>query len=600
MFEIEKTKVSPTAKQVLFQMQRLHPGSTFLPTLPQAQFLQEVGHSPFYDKPKIIFLSTSGNGVGKTTVTGNLVGNLAYSLQYNKKTNKYERTQLLNIFDHAKCNETGQEFNGFFNTPLFNDYPEEWPKVAWCVSHPDTLRVVHKKYSVWWPENKFTPFYSEDKAGKTYVSEVEFGGSPWKLFYKSTEQDNRTFETEDVGIIIFDEPPPSRIFHACISRLRSGGIIIIQATPLTIGAWFVPEILNKMGKDNDKWWQQVPVWTNVIETAGTWDLGIYGTQHKGNLRKVRIDAQIRNYKKEEIPARVEGQFLHLSNTVYPTYNKIREHIFVDIPPPRNPKTYNYRFVIDPHDRRPPFMAWLRLSSTGTIDVIREWPTIREEYYDNSWYYEIKDAGQYLLEDFIRIQFQIEKELGITADRIEDIMDPNFGRAINRKSGKRYYQEYAELAAEYSKKYKVGRDLNFITDINDSLDEGHAAVREFLKVTPFGDYRLYIDSKCENIDLSMQNYKYKNLTAKKEDEDGIDVKIEQKFKDPADCLRYPLILPWDYVPLPKMFGDGRDYEEPLYGHLEKESAEPNTWQKRLIAIQHKTQSSGPVPDRPKGV
>jgi len=543
---------------------RLCGAKTFLPNRPQFDFVHAIGTEVTKkEDPKRVFLMRSGNGTGKTTIIWNALANIIYG--------------NVNIYEDVKDVQTGEQFKGFFNWPLFNNYPQKWPKKIWYVSNRDLINDIWEEAKNWLPSNEYhATFVKDSKDGKNYISTVKFLGTPWVLFFKTVDQEPKVFEGANISIAIFDEPPPKRLFTAAVGRLRSGGFILMPATPLMDAAWFVSEILDKLEDHGDTWDQQVPIWDNCIEEAGEWDLGPFGIQKKGNLEKQQIEFMIRHWDPDEVPARELGEFMHLTGVVYKTYSRDRENIFQDfqIWTPQ-PLIYMYRFLLDPHDRKPPAAMWLRMDQWGHIEVIREWPSPADPQYDGKLYINIKDSGAYTINDFVKIFFDIEKQLDIPPGRILDIIDPNFGLKKNANSGLRTFQEYTTASVELQRRLGYGRTFAFKTDVLDDLYEGHSAVKKFLLPSMIdGDRYLRIHDSCVNTDQALRFYSYKKQPVKEEEAHGLTDKIEKKYKDFADCLRYCLVLPWDFTELDKWVDRyaGGDYETSLQ----------TNWRDRLAA------------------
>ena len=527
------------------ETQKQFPAQVYLPTRPQADFIKAIGTLA---PKKRIFLMTSGNGAGKTTVVNNIVNNLVWP-----KCNLHE-----NVLDI----QTGEIFKGFFDYEFYNNYPDNWPKVIWYVSNADSLDSIYEEFKVWAKPGDYKP--GSVTSGHTWPKRITFNSSQWKIFYKTIDQDPKTFESANVGIIIFDEPPPQSLFRAAASRLRSGGIMIIPATPLIDAAWFLDEIINKVEVDKDKFHQKVSVWTNCEEKAGTWDCGSWGIQPKGNLTEANIRFTLSTYDPDELPAREHGEFLFLQGVVYKTYkpkdNNLQPYHFrkldLDI---TKAFQYLYRMIIDPHDRRPPAVIWMRYDRWGRRQVIREWPSIYDNCYRNLPFHKIKNADPYTVEDFVKMWIEIEDLLGIDQRRMKtSIMDPNYGRKPNLVTGKMLFEEYQ---AEFGKQK---RPRFFRTDAIDDIATGHKAVKQLLKPMVGGDLPLVIDESCYNCDYSLRNYQHKEWEGKIARDKEIREEVKEIGKDFADLIRYDAVTPISWEAPDKINMD--PYERPDYNEI----------------------------------
>jgi len=536
MFLITRTNLSLKKRWKLMWLRKRFPWLFFVPNRPQADIIRVIGEQ-YNDKR--IFLMTSGNGTGKTSATINIIANIVFDAK--------------NIFRNVKDPDTGNEFpSGFFDYPLYQHFPSGWPKNIWYVSNRDSLSAIWDEFKVWIPER----LMKWSKNGKTHVDEVAFKGTDFRLYFKTVDQDSKTFESANISMVIFDEPPPLALFRAALFRLRKGGIIIIPATPLITAAWFVDEIIDRVKLDNDKYHQTVSMWDNCRETCGNWDLGPdYGLQPKGVLFQRDIEFMIRNCDPDEMEARIHGKFQHLSGLVYKTYDSARH--FVNLKVQHDPRRFVYKFVLDPHDRRPPACVWIRIDQWQRHRVIREWPSRSDPQYHHLPFHKIKDAAPYVLDDFVRFWCEIEEELRIPIDRIQSIIDPNYGLKPNLKTGKKLFQEYEEAFR------KFGRPRGFILDAVDDLATGHQAVKDMLKPNQYGDSQLAISRACRNCDWGMRTYAYEpEPTGRAAEKRDLSLKVREIGKDFPDLLRYAAVVDYKWFPMPERespYGDDYDYE-----------------------------------------
>lgn len=483
---------------------------------------------------------TSGNGTGKTSATINIIANLVW--------------KPVNIFRNITDIKSGEKIAGFFNYPLYHQWPERWPKNIWYISNRDALHEIWREFKVWIPERLMR--YSKD--GKTYTSTVSFSDSPWRLSFKTVDQDIKTFETANIGMAIFDEPPPLQVYKAVVARLRSGGIIIIPATPLFGASWFVDEIIDRVKEDGDKFHQTVSVWENCIQTAGYWHLGRHLGKHpKGCLEKINIEFMVKNFDPDERQAREHGVFQYLSGLVYKTYSKASH--FRKLIEPHDKRHYVYQFILDPHDRRPPAAAWIRIDKWNRKRVIREWPSVQDSCYQGRMFKDIKSADPYTVKDFVKFWIEIEDDLKIPRDRMQSIIDPNYGKKPNSVSGLMLYEEYQQEFREQ------GAPRAFVIDAIDDLATGHSAVKELLKPIGDDDYGLMIDESCVNCDWGMRNYAYEpEPTGKEAEKRDLALKVREIGKDFPDLIRYAAVVPYEWFPLDPLPDD--KFDDYGYGEL----------------------------------
>ena len=537
MLDVDRTLFKNKAK--LQELIDQRPYQFFVPTASGQILIKTIGTQV---PEKRIFLVTSANGVGKTTTGANILFSMMFGNQ--------------NVFRDIVDLDTGDTIPGFFDYPLYQKWPKGWPRVWWYITNRDAASVIWKqKFQPWFPPN----LYKASQAGKTYVSEVSFPAVRWHGFFKTIDQDESAYQTADVGALVFDEIPPRNIFMSCISRVRAGGILIILATPLMEAAYFVDDIVNKIDEEpRDKYHQTVEVWDNCIEMGGTWDLGKFGKQPKGNLWKANLDFQIANYDEDEREARVSGKFMFLSGLVYKSFSA-EKHVY-HVPTIYAPFNYAYRFIVDPHERRPPFAIWIRYDRDNKGRIIREWPSVDDEMYGHRLFHQIKNSDPYTIKDFAAEFIRIEEEYNIPNTRIlQSIMDPNYGRKPERVVGLLTKDVYEN---EFS---ALGRPRSFITTSLDDLYEGHKFVKELLRQEPgalIQDASFLVDPCCKNVIWGFRNYKYDHITGKAQEKKDISVKVLEIGKDPMDAIRYAAVLPFEYLP-PDPYSDyhgSADYDE----------------------------------------
>lgn len=548
-------------------------GKTFIPNRPQALLAKAIGE--LVPKGYRVFLNTSANAQGKTTGVHNILLNIIFpgyniynyakydDSKVDSETREFRRQvqewELEKFREERAYSEKGEslwgdpflEFpGGFFNYKLYNQYPHTWPKNIWYVSNADSLRYIHNELVNWAPPRSiFEKEWSESKDGKTYVSRVNFPEKGWNLYYKTIDQAPETFESANISIVIFDEPPLRNLYKAAVYRIRSGGFIVIPATPLFTAGWFVDDIVEKVKEGSVfHFHQTVHVWENCKETAGEWDLGEFGKQKIGNLEKSQLEFQLQETDDDEIEARGYGKFQHLVGLIFKSYDP--KAIFRPLARRKIPRNYMYRFVLDPHDRKPPAASWYALDWHGRITKIREFPAVTDNCFGGKRFVDIKDSGRYTVKDFCRMFLEIEEQLQIPPHRIQDIIDPNFGNKKNSVTGLLIYEEYTKAMREVAKERNTRRHYNFITNVIDDLDVGHKVVKAMLKPLNTGDQPYLIDPSCVNTDLAYRRYKYKDQSQQNLEEMGLTDKIEQKWKDFIDNDRYCFMLKWKWRPAPQ--------------------------------------------------
>ena len=534
----------------------MFPAKFFAPNKSQLELIQAVGS--LSDLGVLVYLLTSANGVGKSTGVGQILINIIY--------------QNVNIFrDITSDLEPEKVIPSFFEGDLYNDYPAEWPKRAWFVSNAEAVKSSYQNhFADWLPQERedlmpdYKLDYENSKDGKPYVSKVTWQNG-WELEFKTVDQDVKTFESANVSVVILDEPVQETIFDAVISRLRMGGIVLMPATPIvgSDAGWFLhriiesDELYNAATHKGIYWWATASAYENTAEEEnGTWDLGPLGKHLIGNINRTFLDGQVKAWQNtDQLEARVYGRISGMSGRIIKNYNRDLHFVKPEFNYP--PKTYMWRMVVDPHDRRPAFASWIRMGPDGQHTVMQEWPTVGDEESGDLIYSDLKTTNL-TWGDQLDIWIQIEKDLNINQARIQRIIDPNYG---NRRLG-----DVGILLHEYLSKEAAKRNhrMSFINNANNDIKAGHAALRELLSLNNFQVPGLVISDICNNIDISLRRYAWAEFTGKNAAERrGLSDKPAEKYKDPIDGLRYHAMVPWHYEEMPTEVPDTvkRDYRKP---------------------------------------
>lgn len=178
------------------------------------QYIAEVGS----DK-RLVTLFSAANGVGKTAASVNILANIMYGKD--------------NLDNH------------WFDHPLYREWP--YPKRGRIVSEAANIeKNVIPSLEEWLPLGR----YKAQKGTKSFLSKWETDNG-WSFDIMTNDQDPAQFEGPTLGWIWCDEPPTETIYKACISRLRSGGVMFISATPLNGSAWMYDTIVAKKDKTAD-------------------------------------------------------------------------------------------------------------------------------------------------------------------------------------------------------------------------------------------------------------------------------------------------------------------------------------------------------------
>lgn len=336
-----------------------------------------------------------------------------------------------------------------------------------------------------------------------------------EVHFFSCEQDTFRFEGGTWDLAVFDEPPPQDKWIATKRGLMvKEGVALFSMTPLA-EPWIFDDLVIESKKEGSK----------IFMT----NCDLYNPEIDWMSLEAKKDFEDSIYRMNphEVEARVHGKFTHMMGRVIANYDEDIHFVDSEFRPTPNqdPRagggtlSVTLGCTVDPHDRRPWAVAWWWVDQDGEIVFFREWP--------NDPYTELKSSdhsvAQYA-DEIKRIELEIKRETGALVKY--RFLDPNAGPKINGVTRRRLVDE---LALE---------NLYFDVKINDALDEGHDAIRDYLqynkdkKIQP----RLYIRQECWNINHSILRYVWQE----KKPDQALSVKPQEKHKDFVDVVRYTVI------------------------------------------------------------
>jgi len=364
--------------------------------------------------------------------------------------------------------------------------------------------------------------------GDKYFTKVEYsqGKIPSKIYWKnesttlflSCEQDTFRFEGLTADLAVFDEPPPQDKWVALHRGLLvKKGTALFSMTPLA-----EPWIFDTLLADAQKAGESVHLSTcDLFSDEVDW----MDVEDKESFRR-----EVERKNPHEVEARIHGRFSHLMGRIFPTYDA-KVHVIAEDKKPINNK-YTLGMTVDPHDRKPFAISWWMVDSTGALTFIREWPLTP--------FHEMRSCDK-TVDDYCKLFKEVEDEIfrtgmGSGAGEAAGLkvtyrfMDPNSGPKRNVLTGQTLVDEFAK------------NGFYFDTNINDSLQDGHEAVRDYLSYDedkPVGftnTPKLFIYDNCWNMNHCFERYVWDD----KRSSDVIREKPQEKFKDFIDTCRYTCI------------------------------------------------------------
>ncbi len=467
-----------------------YPSMLFIPNRGQWRMCE------FYDRDTIPFMANflAGNGVGKTAL---LVQMLIGFIWKDKFLNP-DWLGALSVFDRLP----------------------DAPRIR-LVCHADDMKdggSLYDEIVQWFPKGH----YELKKASKSHYSTIECDNGI-KVAIKTHDQDLVAHAGPNMDIILCNEPMPQNLFGENMGRLRNAKVPIFATfmTPLSVSAWLYEQAIE--GEDDvNTCLAEASIWDNCKDVPGT----------RGVLPKENIERIIEQWKREDpeqAEARITGKFQHLSGRIFKTFES-RVHCIEEV---EIPKTWPLSVVVDPHDSRPPFVTFWAQDPLGNFYCIDEYPT----YNIHRPYHMIKDTG-FTYDHFAE---EIKRKMTSIAPMkqwTDFVMDPNKGRTKIGNTNQSIQKEYSQRGIKCRTK-----------NVDDDLDRGHKKIQEYLyfnreKWENLGELSIdnqpkifFFKDRCRQTIQSMNKYAFK---MGKDQGQNLTSRIEQKYKDPVDTVRYRLV------------------------------------------------------------
>jgi hypothetical protein len=466
------------AKEILAGAE-INPLRYFCPNEAQEKVIDTFAKS--LDEAKLpVLLFTFANGVGKTTITCHLMMNLILGPQ-----------------------------NGWFDYPIFRNWP--YPKVIWYCSEAEALRNTVQPEIERLINAEYRPgvTYDKTKDGKTIISTATING--WKIVFKTYDQDPKTYESANVGVIIADEPMPEVLYKAVKSRRRQGTVMLMPMTPLYTPPYVLDEIEDMASKGAKGYYHLTASVYEACKRRGK----------RGHLDPDIIDEMVASYTPEERRARAFGEFMYFSGSIYPELDEDK-HLVEPEDYPVSGIRHVVKMVVDPHDSRPAAAVWMAVDVNNRHIIFAESPKDQERpYWEMKTQPSIEEeAGWWREIERTHLPRDIQKMR---------IMDKRFGWQTRGKT------TLAELYGKEGFYFIPSYDVQ----TNDGeIAYGHKIVRSLLQDGPDGIPNLLIWKTCQHTWQGLKHYIRRQRTGKTAqdyaDSDGV---IVEKYKDFPDVVRY---------------------------------------------------------------
>lgn len=458
----------------------------YVPNSAQQAYIDAVGNPLGY-----IVIFAAANGIGKTAATAAILAAI--------------------IWPELAPQQ-------YFKSWVYQQWP--YPKDVRIVSTPQQIGEggsVQREIKRWFPKGQ----YSANKNGKPYLS--QYLAKDFTINLMSYDMAVEAFEGATCGLVIFDEPPPKAIFNACAARMRKGGRLLFPGTPLIDAAWVMDDLVSKADGEY------------IQLVSGDIEANCADHSKNGLLKHSDIARMLAAYDPDELEARRDGKFMHLSGRILKSFDRSR-HV-VEKP---FPEVHSRFHVVDPAIGKPLAMLWAWADPKGSVHIYDEWPEFQFEGAKDSDL-TVKDYAS-----LIRA-----RENGRQSD--VRILDRHFGNARRTLGGPTLKEQFddealGDLRLEFIDSYTMSPEIE--------VETGIQKVKDYLKhdaskpIDPLNFPRLTIDPKCKNTIAAMERWSRNPKTSKPAEE----------YKDFADLVRY-LVMSEPRYEAPTVWKEGK---RPFYG------------------------------------
>lgn len=262
----------------------------------------------------------SGNGVGKTTACINEAIWTATGTHPTRESSRLPNTTIIVLDDASKA---------------------------------DSVYVMELKKRKWYDVTRL----EFDKKGKAHTQEIRFPNGS-NIVFMSHQMDEEKFESIQAAAVIFDEPPPRKIYIALLRGQREKDMkpwIIFAGTPRGRNApWMYKELYRPwLLKQDDE-----------IEC-------FFGSTYDNlqNLEAGTIERWEKRFTKEELETRLYGKFEFLSGAIF----EFKREVHVVEPFPW-PKQWPVIVAVDPHLRKDHVAVIIGVSPDQELYVLKELTT----------------------------------------------------------------------------------------------------------------------------------------------------------------------------------------------------------------------------------
>ena len=419
--------------------------------------------------------------------------------------------------------EWGAPPETWYTAPLFDKWP--FPKVFRIVSdqkNVDDEGAIQEEIDRWWPKDR----YKSEKGKYTYRSKFKIDNG-WRGDVLTYEMETKQFESKTLGIVLFDEPPPQRIWGSTLSRMRRGGIIFIVMTPLFEAAYLYNQVVEKANENPDISYIFADVEDNCFDHSA-----------RGVLLHADVQSMIDKYPPSEREARKSGKFVVLSGKVHKEFNQDihvikASHSREDIPNRdyilSNKGLFQFYQVVDPHDRKYDAVGYYAMDDKRRKYVIDEFP-------DSSFHQPYQDLGDRKIdyEGIIKLLKAKEKAMGLETDEIIRLIDPRFAGNQTTRGSRPTGETVKQAWQRYYGAYFNSNILDDFAACRNKLDSHLVPASDGLPLLYF------FQEFCPNHIYALQNWLYESWQGKTQDIHDVREKAQERNSDFPRLLHYLVI------------------------------------------------------------
>ena len=434
-------------------------------------------------------------------------------------------------------------WNPAFAHPLFREWP--YKRDLRFVSNAELVKdtgAFQQAIKDLWPRGRYAfgrgvgkPYYSQWETDSGFIGDV--------LTFDQSQQQHAG---PTKGAVFISEPGPKRIVSENLARLRAGGFLFWEMTPLNYASYAKDEYIDKGGLFDEQGAQVAKI--EVV----TGDIEENCREHApgGQLPHNEIAATVASWPIEEREARKTGGFMHLAGRVYTKYSRENGNIIPVLPDYHqecfDKGKWTLYQTIDPHDRKPWAVGWHAVFPNEDVVTIAELPS------DLLFHETPNSPAEWDVEYYREATLATEKALGVNAHLRYG--DPNFCNApklgpssiavllagpCRRCSSEGDPVKRALLPIQCDHRIALSNPPN-------SIPEGHLAVRTAIGNVQEGKRAKYLTLEhCANHVYGLTHYGYKD--ERNTDDRGPSETPLLVNKDFPDGVRYGYLAKWRYVP-----------------------------------------------------